>query len=154
MHRRGFLQAFGTAATVAPLVGAGLLKPQVARAVESGRAAFEARSALDALRLIGAGAAEQSPALTIKAPEIAENGAAVPIEVISTIPGTSRLAIVVDKNPFPLLAQFSFAPEVMSRVQTRIKMAETSRLRLIAVADGKFYTVFREVKVTVGGCGE
>lgn len=154
MRRRNFLQAFGAAAALAPLIGSGLLKPRAALAVDSGRAAFEARTALDALRLLGAGAAEQSAALTIKAPEIAENGAAVPIEGISTIPGTTRLAVMVDKNPFPLVVQFSFGPEVLPRFQTRIKMAESSRLRLVATAGGRFYTVFRDVKVTVGGCGE
>lgn len=154
MGRRGFLQAFGSAAALAPFVGTGLLKPQAVLAANNGRAAFEARTALDALSLLGAGAAEQNAALTIKAPDIAENGAAVPIEGISTIPGTTRLAVLVDKNPFPLVVQFSFGPEVLPRFQTRIRMAESSRLRLVATAGGRFYTVFRDVKVTVGGCGE
>lgn len=154
MRRRSFLQAFGSATALLPLVGTGLLKPQAALAAESGRAAFEARTALDALRLLGAGAAEQNPALTIRAPEIAENGAAVPIEGISAIPGTTQLSVLVDKNPFPLVVQFNFGPEVLPRFQTRIKMAESSRLRLVAAAGGRFYTVFRDVKVTVGGCGE
>lgn len=153
MRRRAFLQAFGSATALAPLIGTGLLQPRGALAAESGRAAFEARAVLEALRLIGAGGAEQNAALTIKAPEIAENGAAVPIEVISAIPGTTRLTVLVDKNPFPLVAQFNFGPEVIPRLQTRIKMAESSRLRLVASAGGRFYTVFRDVKVTVGGCG-
>lgn len=154
MRRRAFLQAFGSATALAPLIGTGLLQPRRALAAESARAAFEARTVLEALRLVGAGGAEQNAALTMKAPEIAENGAAVPIEVISTIPGTTQLAVLVDKNPFPLVAQFSFGPEVEPRFQTRIKMAESSRLRLVAAAGGRFYTVFRDVKVTVGGCGE
>ena len=61
---------------------------------------------------------------------------------------------LVDKNPFPLALQFNFAPEAVARFQARLKMAETSRLRIVASAAGKHYTVFREVKVTVGGCGE
>lgn len=154
MRRRSFLQAFGSAAALTPLVGTGLLKPGMALGTESGRDAFEARTALDALRLLGAGAAEQNAALIIRAPEIAENGAAVPIEGISAIPGTTQLSVLVDKNPFPLVAQFNFGPEVLPRFQTRIRMAESSRLRLVATAGGRFYTVFRDVKVTVGGCGE
>lgn len=154
MRRRNFLQAFGSAAALAPWVGAGLLTPQRAVAVDFNRAAFEAKTAADALRLIGAAGAEASPALTLKAPEIAENGAAVPIEAVSSLPATTRLAVLVDKNPFPLVLQFQFGPEVAPRFQARIKMAESSRLRLVATAGGKFYTVFRDVKITVGGCGE
>jgi hypothetical protein len=78
--------------------------------VDFNRAAFDARSAADALRLIGATAAETSADIVLKTPEIAENGAAVPIEVISNIPGTTRLSVLVDKNPFPLALQFNFAP--------------------------------------------
>ena len=110
MRRRSFLQAFGSAAALTPLIGSGLLKPQAALAANSRRAAFEAPTALDALRLLGAGAAEQNVALTIRAPEIAENGAAVPIEGISTIADTTSLSVLVDKNPFPLIVQFSFGP--------------------------------------------
>ena len=117
------------------------------------RAAFDARSAADALRLIGATGAEASTDILLKTPEIAENGAAVPIEVISNIPGTTRLSVLVDKNPFPLALQFNFAPPAVARFQARLKMGESSRLRIVASAGGKHYTVFREVKVTAGGCG-
>jgi len=85
---------------------------------------------------------------------VAENGAAVPIEVASSIPGTTRLSILIDKNPLPLALQFNFAPEAAARFQARLRMAESSRLRVVATAGGKHYTVFREVKVTVGGCGD
>ena len=84
----------------------------------------------------------------------AENGAAVPIEVASSIPGTTRLSILIDKNPLPLALQFNFAPEAAARFQAKLRMAESSRLRVVATAGGKHYTVFREVKVTVGGCGD
>ncbi len=152
--RRSFLQGFGSAAALAGLMGAGLLKPACALAVEFNRSAFDAKSPVDALRLIGAAGAEASRDIVLKAPEIAENGAAVPIEVISQIPGTTRLSVLVDKNPFPLALQFNFAPGATPRFQAKLKMAESSRLRIIALAGGKHYTVFREVKVTVGGCGE
>ena len=151
--RRHFLQAFGSAGILAGLVGGGLLRPGQALAVDFNRAAFDARSAADALRLIGATAAETSADIVLKTPEIAENGAAVPIEVISNIPGTTRLSVLVDKNPFPLALQFNFAPPAAARLQARLKMGESSRLRIVATAGGRHYTVFREVKVTAGGCG-
>ena len=154
MQRRNFLHSFGSAAALGGLLGIGLLKPGRALAVEFNRAAFDAKTATDALRLIGAAGAEASRDILLKTPEIAENGSSVPIEVISNIPGTTRLSVLVDKNPFPLALQFNFAPEAVARFQARLKMAETSRLRIVASAAGKHYTVFREVKVTIGGCGE
>ena len=153
-RRRSFLQAFGSAGILAGLVGGGLLRPGQALAVDFNRAAFDARSAADALRLIGATAAETSADIVLKTPEIAENGAAVPIEVISNIPGTTRLSVLVDKNPFPLALQFNFAPPAAPRFQARLKMGESSRLRIVASAGGRHYTVFREIKVTAGGCGQ
>ncbi|WP_153161702.1 thiosulfate oxidation carrier protein SoxY [Zoogloea sp. 1C4] len=152
--RRSFLQGFGNAALLAGLVGAGVLRPTRALAVDFNRSAFDSKNLADALRLIGATAAEASRDIVLKAPEIAENGSAVPIEVISQIPGTTRLSVLVDKNPFPLALQFNFAPGAAARFQAKLKMAESSRLRIVALAGGKHYTVFREVKVTVGGCGE
>lgn len=152
-RRRNFLQAFGSAGLLAGLVGGGLLRPGRALAVDFNRTAFDARSAADALRIIGAAGAETSADILLKTPEIAENGAAVPIEVISNIPGTTRLSVLVDKNPFPLALQFNFAPPAVARFQARLKMGESSRLRIVASAGGKHYTVFREVKVTAGGCG-
>ena len=152
--RRDFLQAFGNATLVAGVLGAGLLKPGPARAVDFNRAAFDAKTAADALRLIGAAGAEASRDILLKVPEVAENGAAVPIEVVSQIPGTTRLSVLVDKNPFPLALQFNFAAGATPRFQAKLKMAETSRLRIVASAAGRHYTIFRDVRVTVGGCGE
>ncbi len=154
MQRRDFLQTFGSAAALAPLIVAGLLSPTRALAVSFNRTAFEARTAADALRLIGAAGAETSRDIQLKAPEVAENGAAVPIEVASSIPGTTRLSILIDRNPLPLALQFNFAGEASARFQAKLRMAESSRLRVVATAGGKHYTVFREVKVTVGGCGD
>ena len=154
MQRRDFLQAFGSATVLAPLVVTGLLSPGPALAVSFNRAAFDAKTAADALRLIGAAGAEASRDILLKAPEVAENGTAVPIEVVSSIPGTTRLSVLIDKNPLPLALQFNFAPEAAARFQAKLRMAESSRLRVVATAGGKHYTVFREVKVTVGGCGD
>jgi len=154
IDRRNFLQSFGSAMALGGLLGLGLLKPGPALAVDFNRAAFDTKTAADALRLIGAAGAETSRDIFLKVPEIAENGASVPVEVASNIPGTTRLSVLVDKNPFPLALQFNFAPGAVARFQARLKMAETSRLRIVATAGDKHYTVFREGKVTVGGCGE
>ena len=154
LARRNFLQVFGSGTALSLLVGSGLLKPGIALAVDFNRSAFEARTAADALRLIGAASAEPSPDILIKAPDIAENGAVVPIEVTSRIPGTTRLSVLVDNNPYPLALQFNFAAGATPTFQAKLKMAETSRLRVVASAAGRHYTLFREVKVTVGGCGE
>jgi sulfur-oxidizing protein SoxY len=153
MQRRDFLQAFGSATALAPLVGAGLLSPTRALAVSFNRAAFEARTAADALRLIGAAGAETSRDIQLKAPEVAENGAAVPIEVASSIPGTTRLSVLVDKNPCPWPCS-SISQEKPGPLPGQAAHGESSRLRVVATAGGKHYTVFREVKVTVGGCGD
>ena len=152
--RRSFLQAFGSTGLLAGLVGSGLLRPGQALAVDFNRTAFTAKTSAEALRLIGAAGAEASTDIILKTPEIAENGAAVPIEVISNIPGTTRLSVLVDKNPFPLALQFNFAPPAVARFQAKLKMGESSRLRIVASAGGKHYTVFRELKVTAGGCGQ
>jgi sulfur-oxidizing protein SoxY len=89
----------------------------------------------------------------MKAPDIAENGAVVPIDVVSNIPNTSSIAILVKKNPFPLAALFEFSNGALADVSVRLKVAETSAIIAIAKADGKTYTAQKEVKVTVGGCG-
>lgn len=154
MKRRHFLKAFGSVSALAPLIGSGLLHPGQALAVDFNRAPFEAKTAADVLRLTGTGAAEATRDIFLKVPEVAENGASVPIEISSNIPGTTRLTVIIDKNPLPLALQFNFGPEAVPRLQTRLRMAESSRLRVVATAGGKHYTVFRDVKVTIGGCGD
>jgi sulfur-oxidizing protein SoxY len=150
--RRILLRAAG-GAPLAALLAAGLLRPGRVLATPRNDGAFEARTLAEALRRIGAQEAAPSPEIQIKAPEIAENGAVVAVEVVSNLPATRRIAIVVDKNPFPLILQVDFAPGVRPQLATRIKMAETSALRAVVEAGGKTYTVLREIKVTLGGCG-
>lgn len=128
--------------------------PLPASAVEVGAAAFEARTLADALKALGAADAAESKDVVIKTPDIAEDGAIVPIEVTSRIANTRTIAILVDKNPFPLVASYDFANGAEGFVSTRIKMGETSRVRALVTAGGKLYTASRDVKVTIGGCGE
>ncbi len=145
--RRPVLRALAVA------MAAMILRPLELLAGEWNKAAFDARAVADALKGIGVTATEDSDKIVLRAPDIAENGAIVPLEIASQIPGTQAIFILVDKNPQPLTAVFEFANGAEAFVATRIKMAETSRVRIVARAGGKFYATMREVKVTIGGCG-
>jgi sulfur-oxidizing protein SoxY len=115
--------------------------------------AFGAKTAADALKNIGATAAAPSKDILIEAPQIAENGAVVPIEISSNIPGTTSIAVVIEKNPFPLAGKFDFKDNALPFVKLNVKMGETSDVRVVAVAGGKQFVATREIKVTIGGCG-
>ena len=151
--RRTFLKTAGTASTVAIAAAAGLIKPTEVLAVEWNKAAFEAKGIPDALKAVGAGAPSDSSDILIKAPDIAENGAVVPIEVTSKVAGTSAIMLMVEKNPQPLTANFDLANGAEGYVSTRIKMGQTSNVRAVVKAGGKVLTAVKEVKVTIGGCG-
>ena len=115
--------------------------------------AFGAKSAGEALQSIGAAGAAPSKDIVIEAPQIAENGAVVPIEISSNIPGTTAIAVVIEKNPFPLASRFEFKEGALPFVKLNVKMGETSDVRVVAMAGGKSFTAAREIKVTIGGCG-
>lgn len=138
---------------VAAAVAAGLLAPLRALAAEWNKAAFDARAVPDTLKALGIPSAADSDKIDLKAPEIAENGAIVPVEITSSIPGTESFIIIADKNPQPLVAQFDISPSMEPFISTRIKMGESARVRVLVKAGGKFYSTSREVKVTIGGCG-
>ena len=104
-----------------------------------------------ALKGIGASAPADSKDLILKVPDIAENGAVVPVDVVSNIPNTSSISILVEKNPSPLSASFDFANGVSGNLCRCGAYAHI--FKAVAKADGKFYTAQKEVKVTVGGCG-
>jgi sulfur-oxidizing protein SoxY len=122
------------------------------------KAAFEAKSIEEALMaLFESDEVTESDQITIEVPEIAENGAVVPIkvEVSANLPNIESVAVIAEKNPVPLVAQFNFPePENFTGwLKTRIKMGETSEVVIVAKADGKLYVARRNVKVTIGGCG-
>jgi sulfur-oxidizing protein SoxY len=129
-----------------------LLKPLAALAAWN-ESAFGAKTPQDALKGIGASSAPLSKDIVIEAPQIAENGAVVPIEIISNIPGTASIAVVLEKNPFPLAAKFDFMEGALPYVKLNVKMAETADVRVVAMAGGKAYAATKEIKVTIGGCG-
>jgi sulfur-oxidizing protein SoxY len=134
-------------------VVAGLLKPWAAMAAAWNKNAFGATTPADALKGIGAANAAPTKDLVIEAPQIAENGAVVPVEITSNIPGTRSISVLIDKNPFPLVGKFDFMEGALPYVKLNVKMGETSDLRVIAEAGGKHFVATREVKVTIGGCG-
>lgn len=149
--RRSVLKA-GGALGLAAVLGSALLKPGRALAAWN-QGAFEAKSAIDAMKALGMQNAAESQDIVIRAPDIAENGAVVPIDVTSNIPGTTSISVFIEKNPFPYTGTFDFAAGSVPFVHLRAKMGETSPVRVVVAANGKFYTTAKEVKVTIGGCG-
>lgn len=96
---------------------------------------------------------EESAAIQIKAPEIAENGAFVPVSVSTTIPGVTNISIFSEANFLPMVASIDVMPRMRPDVSLRIRMAKTANMVVIAQAGNKLYKTTREVKVTIGGCG-
>ena len=115
--------------------------------------AFGAKTAADALKSLGAAGSAESKDIAIEAPQIAENGAVVPIEITSNVPNTRSIAVVIEKNPFPLAARFDFADGALPYVKVNVKMGESSFVRVVAEAGGRHYSASKEIKVTIGGCG-
>ena len=133
-------------------LGAVLLKPVRALAAWND-GAFKAKSTMDGMKALGISDPQDSSDIVIRAPDIAENGAVVPIDVTSNIPGTTSISVFIEKNPFPYTGSFEFAAGAVPFVHLRAKMGETSPVRVVVAANGKFYTTAKEVKVTIGGCG-
>ena len=123
-----------------------------AAAAEWNKSGFSASTVADAMKSIGANNPSSSKDILFKAPDVAENGAVVPIEITSRIPNTQSITIIADKNPFPLVASFDFSANSEPYANTRIKLADTSNVRAIVKAGGQHYMAVREVKVTIGGC--
>jgi sulfur-oxidizing protein SoxY len=136
----------------AAALAAGMLLPLRAIAAWN-KDAFGAKTAADALKGLGVGASTESKDIVIDAPQIAENGAVVPVEITSNLASTRSIMVVVEKNPFPLTAKFDFGEGALPYVKVNVKMGESSIVRVLAEAGGKFYSASKEVKVTIGGCG-
>ena len=153
MQRRTFLKGTLAGSAVAMAVGAGLLSPRSVLAAWPS-AAFEAKSVNDALSsLFGGSAAKDSKDIEIKAPDIAENGAVVPVTVSTKMAGVSNIAMLVTTNATPLAASFDLAQGTKGFVSTRLKMGKTTDVVAIVKAGGAMYTSKKSVKVTIGGCG-
>jgi sulfur-oxidizing protein SoxY len=134
------------------VLAAGLMLPLRALAAWN-KDAFQSKSAADALKSLGVASSSESKDVVIDAPQIAENGAVVPIEITSNVANTKSIAVVIEKNPFPLAAKFDFAEGAVPYVKVNVKVGESSFVRVLAEAGGKFYSASKEIKVTIGGCG-
>lgn len=150
MHRRSFLTLSASVLAVAATATMWPLRA-MAEWVRP-KAAFEAKGMDDTFAAMG-GTPEASTNIDFMTPEIAENGAVVPVTVTSKIPGTTEISILVEKNPNPLAAIFVFPEGTDPSVKTRVKVAQTCNLYAVVRANGKLYSATRETKVTLGGCG-
>ena len=151
--RRALLAS--SAQLAAMLAAAGLLPaPASAQAPGYLAGAFDARTIAEATRALAVSAPVESREVSVTAPDIAEDGALVPIGAATALPGVRRLLILVEKNPAVLAALFELSEAVEPHVSTRIKMAQTSSVYALAMlADGRNLFARREVRVTLGGCG-
>ena len=147
--RRSLLK---TSSAFGLLVAAGIITPQQAFAATDGRPAFDAKTLAEALAAVG-GTAVTSKDIAITSPDIAENGAVVPVNVTSSIPNTQEIYILVEKNPQPMSAGFIIPAGTEPAIQTRLKMGQSSNVFAVVKADGKLYSSSKETKVTLGGCG-
>lgn len=139
-------------ALVAGMLAATGLFPQYALAYN--QAAFEAKTLADVLKALGAGAPVESADVTIGGPDIAENGAVVPLTASTTLAGVKHMLVLVEKNPAAMVAQFNVTDAVEANFATRAKMGQSSDVYAVAVMnDGKALFAKKEVKVTLGGCG-
>ena len=142
----------GSVKVAALLASAGLL-PTAAQAAWS-QAAFDAKTMAESLKALGAGAPTESKDVAITGPDIAENGAVVPVGVSTTAAGAKRLLVLVEKNPSVLSAVFDVSDAVDANFATRVKMGQSSNVFAVAMmGHGRVLFAQKEIKVTLGGCG-
>lgn len=159
-NRRTFLKVMDAGGAFALLAGAGFA-PDLAMAADmpdplapnDKRKEFDTRTLNDVVKDLGGSSAQASTDITMTAPDIAENGAVVPVTIESKLPGTKSIAIVVEKNPRALTAVFHIPEGTEPFISTRIKLAETAPVIALVQTDKGFFTANRIVKVTLGGCG-
>ena len=151
-QRRTVLKSGSGAALLGMLAAAGLITPGMALA-DWNKAAFDAKSMADTLKALGAARPADSKDVQVTGPDIAENGAVVPVGVASSLPNISMVAILIEKNPNALAATFTLPEGTEANVQTRVKMGQTSNIYALVKSDGKFFMATKEIKVTLGGCG-
>jgi sulfur-oxidizing protein SoxY len=151
-QRRSVLK-LGTVLSLA--VAAGVLRPEQAWAVQEewNKEAFGVHEVDDVVKALGGNGSAESDKITLVAPDIAENGAVVPIGITSNLPNTTQISVLVPKNPNALTALFDIPEGTEPDVATRIKMGGTSDVYALVKADGKYYSTHKEIKVTLGGCG-
>jgi len=150
--RRQSLRAASGLGLYAALVAVGLL-PAGRASAQQFASAFQTKSIADTLKALGAGTPSDSKDVVINSPDIAENGAVVPVGVRSNLPKTEMIALLVEKNPNALAGAYTLLEGAEPDVNMRIKMGQSSDVYALVKADGKFYMTKKEIKVTLGGCG-
>lgn len=154
MQRREFIQSGTGAAALGLAAAGGWLSAHAADAPGWNRNAFSAKSLADVVKALGGAPATESKDVSfLQAPEIAENGSSVRFSIQSNLPGTTQLALVVEKNPFALAALFDIPPGTDAQLTTHLKMQESSNVYALARAGDKFHYAVKNVTVTIGGCG-
>jgi sulfur-oxidizing protein SoxY len=151
--RRLILQGAGLAALAGVGISFGLAPALAAANDKYPEDAFKQKGEADAIKLLYGKTAEASDKVKLDAPEIAENGAVVPISVTTTLENVTSISFLVSENPNALAASYKIPAGTMPSVANRLKMAKTSNVIVIVEAGGKLYSATKEVKVTVGGCG-
>ncbi len=151
--RRTTLQVAGSAGLYGALLSLGLLRPGAAAAEAFDEKMFHVTGVSDTLKALGAAGATESKDVVIVSPDIAENGAVVPVGVKSNLPNTQSIALLVDKNPNALAGAYDILEGTQPEVSMRIKMGQSSDVVALVKADGKYYMAKKEIKVTLGGCG-
>jgi sulfur-oxidizing protein SoxY len=153
MKRRVFLKGSLASSMIAVAVGAGMLSPRQVLAAWP-KDAFEAKNVSDAMNgLFSTDLAPASDAIKLDAPDIAENGAVVPVKITVDMKDVESISIIAENNQTPLIASFNLGANTQAFVSTRIKMGKTANVIAIVKAGGKVYSARKEVKVTIGGCG-
>ena len=153
IKRRVFLKGSLAAGTAGVAASAGLLAPQAVVAAWNEKA-FKAKSMDDALNAaLGATSSDASDKIKIKAPDIAENGAVVPVSISADMSGVESIALLAANNNTPLVATFNMGAGGVPDVSTRIKMAKTGDVIAVVKSGGKLHSARKSVKVTIGGCG-
>ena len=152
--RRVFLKGTLTASAIGVAVGAGLLTPSRALADAWPEKAFMSTNYKEVMKMVDGAESAEPGHVTIQAPDIAENGAVVPVTMSSDLDNVVSMTLYTPDNPFPLNSIYEFSNGALPYVSFRIKLAKTMPITAVArTADGKLYSATKQVKVTIGGCG-
>jgi sulfur-oxidizing protein SoxY len=151
--RRDVLASSGGITVMALAASAGLFKSGELHAQDWNKGAFDTKTLQETVKAFGGSGAAESKDIAITSPDIAENGAVVPVSVTSKLGKTESIAILVEKNPNALSAAFDIPGGTEAFVSTRVKMGQTSNVHALVKADGKYFYATKEIKVTLGGCG-
>jgi sulfur-oxidizing protein SoxY len=152
--RRDALKRTGGLSLLALLAAAGFTPPALAQAQGWNKGAFDTHSMDETLKALGAASPANSKDITfVSTPDIAENGAVVPVGIVSAVPKTESIAILIEKNPNMLAAVFDLPPGTDPAISTRVKMGQSSNVYALVKADGRYFVASKEIKVTLGGCG-